>query len=148
MIALEDLMPTILGLCGVASPESVEGLDYSRSLRGSTNPSDDAALIACIAPFGQWERRHGGREYRGVRTRRYTYVRDLAGPWLLFDNQTDPLQMRNLVNDPAHARLQADLEGTLARKLKESRDEFLPGGAYIAKWGWTVDANGTVPYAP
>jgi arylsulfatase A-like enzyme len=109
----------------------VEGLDYSVYLRGGKDPSDGAALIACLAPFGQWERRHGGREYRGIRTRRYTYARDLAGPWLLFDNQTDPFQMQNLVNQPSHRGLQNELEALLARKLKATGDEFLPAGDYL-----------------
>jgi arylsulfatase A-like enzyme len=147
-VGSEDIMPTILGLCRLAVPRTVEGLDYSDYLRGGKDPSDGAALIACPAPFGQWERRHGGREYRGIRTRRYTYVRDAAGPWLLFDNQTDPFQMQNLANQPAHSGLQMELEAVLARKLKASGDEFLPAEAYIRKWGYQVDANGTVPYTP
>jgi arylsulfatase A-like enzyme len=147
-ICLEDLMPTILGLCGVPIPKTVEGLDFSDYLRGGKDPSDGAALIACIAPFGQWERRHGGREYRGIRTGRYTYVLDRTGPWLLFDNQTDPFQTQNLANHPGHTSLQADLEGKLARKLKNHGDEFLPAEAYIKKWGYKVDVNGTVPYTP
>jgi hypothetical protein len=93
----EDLMPTLLGLCGIAIPKSVEGLDYSGYLRGGRNPSDNVALVSCPVPFGQWIRRKGGREYRGVRTPRSTYVRDLHGPWLLFDNQADPYQLHNLV---------------------------------------------------
>ena len=141
-------MPTLLGLCDVPIPKMVEGLDYSDYLRGGKDPSDGATLIACPAPLGQWERRYGGREYRGVRSGRYTYVRDLTGPWLLFDNQTDPYQMDNLVNQSGHAKLQAELEATLARQLKESSDEFLPAEAYIKKWGYTVDGNGTVPYTP
>ena len=147
-ICLEDIMPTILGLCRVPIPKTVEGIDSSGYLRGGQDPSDGAALIGCSAPFGQWERRHGGREYRGLRTHRYTYVRDLTGSWLLFDNQADPFQMRNLVNHPDHASLRAELEATLARKLKASGDEFLPAEAYIKKWGYTVNANGTVPYEP
>ena len=144
----EDIMPTLLGLCGVPVPKTVEGLDYSRYLRGGKDPSDGAALIASLAPFGQWERRHGGREYRGIRTRRYTYVQDRTGPWLLFDNQADPFQMHNLVDQPDRARLLKTLDATLARKLRKSGDEFLPADAYTKKWGYTVDANGTVPYAP
>ena len=141
-------MPTLLGLCRVPIPKTVQGLDYSDCLRGGRDPSDGAALVACIAPFGQWDRRHGGREFRGLRTTRYTYVRDLRGPWLLFDNQADPFQMHNLVNAPAQAGVQSELEAMLARKLKASGDEFLPAEACIKKWNYTVDANGTVPYAP
>jgi arylsulfatase A-like enzyme len=147
-IASEDIMPTILGLCGGVAPHTVDGLDYSRYLRGGKDPSDGAAVISCIAPFGQWERRHGGCEYRGIRTRRYTYVCDRTGPWLLFDNWTDPFQLQNLVNQPAHAGLQRDLDAHLAQKLKQTGDAFLSAEEYVLKWGYTVDANGTVPYTP
>lgn len=81
-----------------------------------------------------------------MRTTRYTYVRDLSGPWLLYDNQTDPYQTNNLANRPEYAKLRATLDATLSRKLKERHDDFLPGDAYIKKWGYRVDANGTAPY--
>ena len=144
----EDVMPTLLGLCGIEIPESVEGIDYSKYMRGGNNPSDGATVIQCVAPFGEWERRKGGKEYRGVRTTRYTYVRDLEGPWLLFDNDSDPYQTNNMVNQPIHAELQQDLDATLNRKLKERNDAFRPAGEYIAQWGYKVDANGTVPIKP
>jgi arylsulfatase A-like enzyme len=144
----EDLMPTLLGLCGVPIPKSVEGLDYSGYLKGGANPGDGATVLLCAAPFGEWERRKGGKEYRAVRTTRYTFVRDLNGPWLMFDDQEDPYQIHNLVNDLAHADLQAKLDGILQRKLREEHDAFLPGDEYIRKWGWKVDANGTAPTVP
>jgi arylsulfatase A-like enzyme len=142
----EDLMPTLLGLCGVPISKTVEGLDYSNYVRGKKNPGDDVTVILCVSPFGEWVRRIGGREYRGVRTTRYTYVRDLSGPWLLYDNQTDPYQTNNLAQQRTYARLQARLDATLARKLNERHDEFLPGDAYIKQWNYKVDGNGTVPY--
>ena len=138
----EDFMPTLLGLCGLPIPGSVEGLDYSRYIRGGKNPGDGATVILCPVMFGEWVRRVGGKEFRGVRSTRYTYVRDLTGPWLLYDNQTDPYQTNNLVNQPKYSKLQAKLEATLARKLKERHDEFLPGDAYTRRWGYQVDANG------
>ncbi len=144
----EDLMPTILGLCGVAKPATIEGFDFSGYLRGQNDPSDGAVLISCVAPFGQWTRRNGGREYRGVRTARYTYVRDLKGPWLLFDDDADPDQKNNLVDRPECTALRAELDAVLQRKLAAAHDTFLPGDAYIKRWGYRVDQDGTVPYGP
>ena len=138
-------MPTLLGLSGVCIPKSVQGEDWSALIRGAPAPDDNAVLIACPTPFGEWTREKGGREYRGVRTRRYTYVRDLSGPWLLYDNETDPYQLTNLANKPEHAALQARLEADLQKLLKRTNDDFQPGPAYIAKWGYTVDKSGTVP---
>jgi arylsulfatase A-like enzyme len=141
-----DIMPTLLGLSGIAVPQTVEGTDFSDVLTAKSPPPDNAALIECPSPFGQWTRTRGGREYRGVRTRRYTYVRDLNGPWLLYDNERDPYQLDNLCDKPAHAALQAKLEALLAQRLKETNDEFLPGPDYIKKWGYEVNDSGTVRY--
>jgi arylsulfatase A-like enzyme len=142
----EDVMPTILGLCGVGIPKTVEGLDYSAYMRGGVNPNpQNAALIHCVAPFGEWTRKAGGKEYRGLRTDRYTYVRDLKGPWLLFDDQADPYQQRNLVGQGEAAEIQAKLDALLAARLRAAKDEFLPAERYITKWGYEVDASGTVP---
>ncbi len=140
-----DLMPTLLGLCGVPVPPSAEGEDCSDWIRSGKAPDDRSALIACYTPFGEWTRARGGREYRGVRTVRYTYVRDLNGPWLLYDDAADPYQRTNLVGRADCAALQARLEGELQNLLRKTHDAFLPGPAYIETWGYRVDASGTVP---
>jgi arylsulfatase A-like enzyme len=145
-INTEDLMPTLLGLAGVPVPASVEGKDYSRYIQGGEDPSDGAALVTCPAPFGEWPRGRGGREIRGIRTARHTYVRTLDGPWLLYDNQTDPYQLDNLIGNPQHAELQTKLDALLRRRLEQTGDEFLPAAAYVEKWGYPVDQSGTVPY--
>lgn len=143
-----DIMPTLLGLAGVPIPATVQGEDRSAWLRGRQPDTDRPALICCVSPFGEWTRKHGGREYRGVRTTRYTYVRSLRGPWLLFDNKEDPYQQHNLIGDPKHAAIQSDLDLKLNAELKRYDDQFLPGQEYIKKWGYQTDANGTVPYRP
>ncbi len=147
MISTPDLMPTLLGLCGVAVPSTVEGENYSALLRGEQpEPAEGAALIACYTPFGEWTAARGGREYRGVRTKRYTYVRSLEGPWLLYDNATDPYQLENKVDDPKLQTVRDKLEAELTRLLKKTRDDFRPGMEYIQKWGYRVDKTGTAPY--
>lgn len=147
-INTEDVMPTLLGLCGQPIPKSAEGFDFSGYMRGGTDPSGGATIIRCISPFGEFTRQRGGKEYREVRTARYSYARDLNGPWLLFDNEKDPLQLNNLVGKPEHAKLQAELDALLTRKLAEQHDDFRSGAEYIAKWNWQVDANGTAPMKP
>lgn len=143
-----DIMPTLLGLCGIGIPGTVEGDDRSAWLRGKEADGDRAAQICCVTPFGEWTRARGGREYRGLRTVRYTYVRTLEGPWLLFDNREDPYQQRNVVGDAKFASIQADLDARLKEELRLRKDEFLPGQEYLKKWGYRTDASGTVPYRP
>ena len=139
-----DILPTLLGLSGVSVPKSIDGTDYSAVILGEKpEPTDHAALIACYAPFGEWTRPGGGREYRGVRTPRYTYVRTLQdGPWLLFDNESDPYQQNNLVNTAQNKEIQAKLETQLQTLLKKTDDAFEPGLNLITKWGFPYEDSG------
>jgi len=143
-----DIPATLLHLCGLEAPPAMDGLDYAPFLLGdSPQPPAEDALLACYQPFGEFNAvMHQGREYRGLRTRRYTYTRTLAGPWHLYDNEIDPYQQRNLVNLPEYAPIQQELEDRLQSKLADVGDEFLPGMEYIRRWGYPVDATGTVPY--
>lgn len=148
MINSEDLMPTLLGLSNIKIPKTVEGVDFSKYLKGKRgNPKDTVSMITCIIPFGTWTRLDGGKEFRGIRTPRYTYVRDLNGPWLLFDNDKDPYQINNLVNKNDYELLQTQLNQILNKKLKANKDQFLPGSAYLKKFNYpNLDSTGTVPY--
>lgn len=143
-----DVMPTILGLCDLRVPSEVEGADLSHLLAEETGHKPHSALIACYQPFGEWTRPEGGREYRGVRTERYTYVRDLNGPWLLYDNKTDPYQLQNLIVDTELSDLRHSLDKELTARLEVLGDRFERGDDYIRRWDYTVDRTGTVPYGP
>jgi arylsulfatase A-like enzyme len=147
-ITTVDLMPTLLGLCDIPVPGSCQGYDWSGVLRGKEPVPETAALLACYTPFGEWTRAMGGREYRGLRTRRYTYVRDLSGPWLFFDNEADPYQQKNLVGVAEHGDLAQQLNKQLLEKLARVDDAFLPGDQYLAQWKYVTDASGTVAYKP
>ncbi len=149
-----DVMPTLLSLAGISPPDDIDGFDLAPVLTDSSvgNPADHS-LLACYHAFGQWRRdkdggEHGftGREYRGLRTLRYTYVRDLSGPWLLYDNLHDPFQRQNLIAEPAHEGVVSKLESKLQTALDERGDRFRPGLEYIREWGYEVDADGTVPW--
>jgi len=138
-----DILPTLLSMSDINIPDSIEGEDLSGIITGSTPDEDRAALIMSVHPFAGY---HSGKEFRGIRTARYTYVRSKDGPWLLYDNESDPYQMKNLAGVAAHADLQKELEGKLHAKLTETGDKFLPKEKYLKAWGYTVNANGNIPY--
>lgn len=139
-----DIMPTLLGVCGAPIPAGVDGRDFSPAL-ADENIESNGALLACFHPFGEWSRPAGGREYRGIRTERYTYCRTLEGPWLLYDNDADPYQLENLIGQSEYAEIQSELEALLQRELDTIGDEFLNGMSYINRWGYPLDDTGTVP---
>lgn len=92
-----DFMPTLLGLAGLRVPGTVEGTDYSATLLGKNSEEPDSAFIAHYPAPGKsqyvdikqacWWAKNGkvlsekGYDcekwgYRGVRTKRYTYIVD------------------------------------------------------------------------
>jgi len=143
-----DILPTLLDLCGLPIPATAEGRSLVPALNGQDDPTDaDGVLIAGYAPMADWSKlNRGGREYRGLRTTRYTYVRDLQGPWLLFDNQEDPYQLTNLVNRPESQAIQERLDAVLQDKLRQRSDTFEENTALLERWGYPYNETGTVPY--
>lgn len=132
-----DIMPTLLGLCGLPIPDTVQGRDWSPYFRGESQlTGSEAALLNLPAAF--WELLINNiKPYRGLRTAHYTYVRNLDGPWLLYDNITDPYQLRNLIDDPAQKGLLAEFEFRLQQRLDDLGDEFLDGRIYLERDGLT-----------
>jgi arylsulfatase A-like enzyme len=125
-----DIMPTLLGLCGLRIPGSVEGTDWSKL----TAPRDAAAFLSLPVPITE-ARRYGIAEYRGLRSERYTYVRSVRGPWLLYDNLSDPYQMNNLCGKTEQRGLQAKFDRALDDALRRRKDEFLPASEYVRRAG-------------
>lgn len=141
-----DILPTLLGLSNIEISSVIEGTDLSPILLNKKKDDIEAALIECITPFGNYPRKFGGVEYRGIRTLRYTYVKDLDGPWLLFDNFKDPYQMKNLAHLKEYHKIRTNLDGILMKMLKERGDKFLCGDVYVKQWNYKVNSEGTVDY--
>lgn len=143
LLNVPDLMPTLLGYLGVDCPDTVEGDDLSFALRGMPGAEPTSAFIANPLPFMP---NRMIPEWRGVRTKTHTYVETLDGPWMLFDDVRDPCQLSNLVGDPAHAAMQAELRGDLRRWLAKLDDEFLPLEAYVERFGFNLAPSGHPVY--
>ena len=124
-----DIMPTLLRLADLRVPDSVQGRDGFRA-----PGSERGTLISLPVPISE-ARRWGFAEYRGLRTERHTYVRSIRGPWLLYDNETDPYQMHNLCGQAAHKALERRLDSLLDARLREVHDDFLPAAEYVKRAG-------------
>lgn len=127
-----DILPTLLGLMGLPIPPAVEGADLSQCLLAKCKNAPDAAFMQGMGCTALWE---DGYEWRALRTGGYTYAVYLSDrSELLFDNQSDPVQMHNLVGDPAHAATLANFREQLKQKMQSLNDEFKPCTWYRDHW--------------
>jgi arylsulfatase A-like enzyme len=102
LVALFDLVPTIAGLCGVAVPAGVEGKDLGPVWRGEVESVRDVLYTAFEG------------SQRSVRDGRFKLVvYPKIGHEQLFDLRKDPLELRNLADDPAHAGTRARLRARM-----------------------------------
>ena len=131
-----DILPTLLGVCGLPATSDVQGIDWSPYIRGEKElTGEETAFINLPVTFSE-SMKAGIKPYRGIRDNRYTYVRATDGPWLLYDSQEDPYQMKNLINLPEHKELQDKLETRLQERLAGVGDEFLDEKIYIERAGY------------
>ncbi|MEK7413324.1 MAG: sulfatase [Planctomycetota bacterium] len=134
-IGTMDLYPTLCGLAGIVPPAHCGGIDFSPIMLGRPGP-DPATQFLAINNFQRnFYIQHvdptGGATntfapFRAVRSKRHTFVANAHGDWLLFDNQADPYQMRNLVDDPAYTTIKNNLRRELESWLAKAEDPFIP----------------------
>ena len=128
-----DIMPTLLSLMDLGIPKEVEGFNFKDALRGKAGTAEpEGALMMGTGATAIFE---DGHEWRAFRTKRYTYAQYLSDTSeLLFDNIKDPLQMKNLVSDPAYAGTRQELQRAMLNKMGEIEDSFEPCSWYEKNW--------------
>jgi arylsulfatase A-like enzyme len=140
-----DMAPTLLALAGLQVPSNMQGTDLSRVALGQTQDGPDAVLLQIFVPFNPDQI---SRPWRGIVTGRYTYARYETEPWVLFDRERDPAEMRNLVGEPEHAALQKELDDRLAALMQKDGDSWRfnsnelveeGGRLYRTKTFYTID---------
>ena len=115
-------MPTLLGLAGREIPQAVEGMNLAHLALGQEGPEPTAVLLQGIGHTYLWQ---DGFEWRAIRDHRYTYARYLRdGEELLFDNQADPLQKKNLAKEPDQRDVLTRLRKQMEGRMKAIGDTF------------------------
>lgn len=120
-----DTMPTLLEACGAGIPDGVQGVSYLSLLenKADTPTRDHVQFELMKASYGGRGERHAHPE-RGIRTAEWLYVRKQDRPYYLFDQINDPLELNNLIGDPAHADIQAELDKRVLANMLETGDDW------------------------
>ena len=120
-----DFMPTLLGLMGLAAPETCQGRNLAGEIRAAQDDAVESVPLFYFA--GNW---------RGVYTRRHTYAFDLPGGevepaaktagWkryaCLYDRAADPRERHNLYDAPEHRALRETLHAQALAWMKQFGD--------------------------
>ncbi|MBX6312673.1 MAG: DUF4976 domain-containing protein [Isosphaeraceae bacterium] len=99
----------------------MQGSDLSAVVLGRTDRGPDSAFFQIFVPFAGDQTPH---PWRAVRTDRYLYARTETGPWLLYDLESDPYELHNLVADATQAPLRERLEAKLQDWMKRTADSW------------------------
>lgn len=117
LVGLRDVMPTLLDLCDIPIPSTVEGhsmvSDHRRDSFYCEHHEDERAM-------------------RMVRTDRYKLIWYPVGNRLqLFDLQDDPQELRDVSDDPGLADVRAQLTELLIENLYSGDLDWIKDGALV-----------------
>ncbi len=128
LVGLVDIVPTVCNLLDIEVPGQVQGKDLSHAALGIPGEEPDSVYLQILGT-GWPSRRKWLGLWRGVRTRRYTYARwkDRGGMRVLYDQEEDPLEMRNLIGNPTYAEVEQQMEKRLQCWIRETNDPFDTG---------------------
>ncbi len=156
MVQNIDYAPTILEVASANTPENMstfDGVSLVPLFKDGKAPQfEDRPLYYA---FYEQPGEHNAPRHDGVRTARYTFahiwtatleekkagVRKPENEWMLIDNEKDPLQMRNVAQDPEYKEVMEQLRTTYEKLREQYRvPADCPGSGpkipdYIPSWG-------------
>lgn len=131
MVSNIDLPETFLEMAGLTVPSDMQGRSMLPVLKGKT-PSDWRKEH--YYHYYELPGPHSVKRHYGISTDRYKlihYYYDID-EWELYDRKADPLEMKNVYNDPKYAKIRKDLHKRLTSLMKKYGDSdelarsFLP----------------------
>lgn len=121
MVLSLDLAPTLLEIGGAPAPDGLHGRSLVPLLRGRDWSPRTSFLVEYFTDT-VFPRIHQ-MGYRAVRTERWKFINyaELPGMDELYDLESDPFEMRNLIDEPAARVELRGLKAELRRLLDSSR---------------------------
>ncbi len=111
MVLNIDLAPTILDLCGVPVPSTMQGRSLRPLLAGTTPDDWRSSIYYHYSEYPAW---HDVKKHYGIRTDRYKLIHfyDDIDAWELYDLEQDPHELHNLIASPGY-------DGVITRLKKQ-----------------------------
>jgi hypothetical protein len=119
LVSVIDFAPTFLEAAGVPVPADIQGRSMVPVLAGKT-PDDWRKSF--YYHYYEYPAPHKVRRHYGVVTTRYKMVHFYAPDvnyWELYDNQKDPLELKNMLGQPGYETVEKELKLEVARLRKE-----------------------------
>ncbi|NKB29728.1 MAG: sulfatase-like hydrolase/transferase [Rhodobacteraceae bacterium] len=129
LMGLRDVMPTLLDMCGIDAPGSIDGMSMA--------DSQQREYI-----YGEWG--EDDSACRMIRDQRYKLIYYPVGNlFQLFDLNDDPREMTNLSADTAHADVLTRMQEALRRELYGADLNWLDGDTFVGlpdkTYSWRAD---------
>ena len=105
-VGLIDLYPTLTELCGIESPDKLDGQSLVPLLRNPKR-STGRAVVTMFDPGNT-----------SLRTDHWRFIRYADGSVELYDHRDDPHEWYNLANQEKHAEQRESLNRMLSKYLK------------------------------
>lgn len=119
MVSNIDIPETILEMAGVAIPSDMQGLSMVPVLKGKTPKNWRKEHYY---HYYEYPAVHSVKRHYGISTDRYKLIHfyNDIDEWELFDLKNDPMEMKNVYNDPSYEKVKADLH----KRLEAARVKF------------------------
>ncbi len=113
-----DFAPTFLDYVGIETPEEMQGESFRKLVAGETDQWRDAVYYT----YYEYPSVHMVKRHYGVATERYKLIHFYydIDEWEMYDLETDPMEMKNIYDDPAYV----DVQEGLHEKLDSLRQQY------------------------
>ena len=103
-----NVYPTLVDLCGLPMPVNPKGQELSgisqRTLLADVNAEWDRPALTTH-----------GRNNHALRSQHHRYIQYADGSEELYDHRNDPMEFKNLANDPEYAKVKKSIAGWLPK---------------------------------
>ena len=117
LIGLVDLPVSLLALLGLKFPNKIDGVDLSDLFINIDSHGHNACYLAEYFAAHQLQWREGV-EWRGIKTKKYSFCKNINGELELYDNEADEFQLNNVAYESTYGEVVSALNIELEEYIK------------------------------